>query len=158
MTIFIFILIVLLVAAGFFVSSLIKFRNKGVQYQESLSVAKSTVRITKAKYLQVMDKGKNMHHSAADATAKTMGRATVIMGGGEPIYGISLAEVEHLASEYQKAQSKLNAIVSEWNRFISVFPNAVYAAILKYKKEVYIDSENLDRSTVLDESIDSQGI
>ena len=140
------------------VSKLIKFRNNVVNKKENIGKAKSRVRISKAKYLQVLrkvgstQKDSNDAQGGAYATANQAGVGYLI-GGAIGSVDSNFEEVGDLvmslANEYQEAQQSLNELVNNYNTYISTFPRVVLAKIFRFKKEEYVDSENLEASTKL---------
>lgn len=137
---------------------LIHFRNSIVKKKENIDKAKSKVRISKAKYLQVLRKvgttqrESNDAHGSAYRTANTNGGGRFIGGAiGSIESGFSDAEdlVLSLANEYQSAQQYLNKLVNEYNLYISAFPRVIFAKMFGCKKQEYVDSGNLEASTRL---------
>lgn len=149
------ILVILLLVFGI---SLLKYRNKALDYQEEIRAAKSKVRVAKSKYVKVMDNSTQTNQAAGSANGSASGMVNGGSGGIGGTFVTSAEMVERLASEYEQAQLYLNNLVSTWNKFIGNFPNLIYAAILRLKKEVYIDEENLDMSTSLSDNIDGNRV
>ena len=54
-----------------------------------------------------------------------------------------------LASEYQSAQQSLNDKIKWYNLYLTKFPRIILTKIFRYKKENYIDYDNLNESTKL---------
>ena len=137
---------------------IICFRNSVVQRKEDIENAKSEVRILKAKYLQVLRKtGKTqLDSNIAQGYAYQMANEN---GGGEFIGGAigpirsnfkgSSKLVQSLADEYQRAQQRLNYEVKSYNIYITAFPRVILSKMFGYKKENYVDNDNLDASTKL---------
>ena len=138
--------------------ALIRFRNKVVNMKENISGAKSQVRILKAKYLQVLRKGGTSQRESNASQGEAYERANwngsrILIGGAIGAIDTDFEEVGDLvvslASELQEAQQKLNDLVGNYNRYIIAFPRIIFTMILRYKKENYVDSENLAASTKL---------
>ena len=134
--------------------ALLKFRNNALVYKEKIKKAKSHVRVAQNKYVKSL---KNTA-GALELNTNTDGGVGLWSGdmGAAAKYGTNTELVRSLAESYEQAQNLLNELISQYNFFISKFPNLIFAAILRYKKENYIDEENLDMSTSLsgiDESI-----
>lgn len=137
---------------------LVHFRNKVVSKKEYIERSKSQVRILKAKYLQVLRKiGASQRESNASqgnayANANKGGKG-VFIGGAIGSIGSNFEEVGELvvslANELQVAQQNLNDLVREYNQYITAFPRVILALLLRYKREDYVDSDNLAASTKL---------
>ena len=151
-------LILLLVIAGFLAYYLMRFRNKVVNQKEGIEKAKSRVRILKAKYLQVLRKVGTTQKDANDAQGGAY--YTANRNGGGRFIGGAIGSVDSnfeevgklvvsLANEYQSAQQSLNELVNRYNVYITAFPRVILTRIFGFKKEEYIDSENLNESTRL---------
>lgn len=148
MVIVVVVVFVLLIVFG---CTLLGYRNKAHAFQEKIREAKSKVRVAKSKYVKVMDNSTRTNQSA---TVEGSGFVNGASGGISGTYVTSVAMVERLESEYEKAQLYLNKLIGEWNTFIDKFPNMIYSSILKLKKENYIDEDNLNMSTTLSDTID----
>lgn len=151
---FIVCVVVLLVVAGFFVSKLIAFKNKGTAYQEKIKKAKSDVRLAQNKYVKAL----RNTEGALGVGAENVAQTGMVMGdiGSASKYDTNTELVCSLANAYERAQNILNDIISQYNNYISIFPNLIYAKVLRYKREAYIDEQNLDKTMMLngiDESI-----
>ena len=149
-----------------FMIFLIRYKNKIVAIKEDINLAKSSIRIAKAKYVQVMNKTLTMHDKASSVEGEYM--ESVTAGNGiksvlgnlsmNPNYKDSMELIRRLADEYQKAQDRLNNLVNRYNREISLFPKTIFAKLLRYKKEEYIDNENLQLSSNLSDNIDEEDL
>ena len=140
----------LAILAIVFVILMFKFKGKALIYREELKRAKSLVRIEQNRYLKTMKNTvANQKNVAADNSGD--GRVGIFNGdlGSAQIYGVGSDMIENLALAYRNAQDKLNQVIKEYNIYISKFPNFIFAAILRYKKEHYIDEGNLDITTEL---------
>ena len=150
------ILVLIVVLLAVFGITLLSYRNKALGYQEEIRAAKSKVRVAKSKYIKVMENSTRTNQAAG-----SVGGGGLVNGGSGGMGGtfVTSAEmVERLATEYENAQLHLNKLISNWNKFIGRFPSLIYAAILRLKKENYIDEENLDMSTALSDTIDGDRV
>ena len=139
-----------LALAIFFLVVLIKFRNKAVDYQERIKNAKSRVRVEANSYTKQMKNSVNVQKQTGAMGSGGMGNGGGFLYGNmanAQMYGMGTSLVQDLGSSYEKAQYALNELISEYNRFIGKFPNLILAAILRYKKEEYIDESHLEAST-----------
>ena len=132
---------------------LIKFRNRVMEYQENIKKAKSRVRVEQNTYSkQVRNTQRNQQHITAYGAGAigSMG-AGYLAGnlGASQAYKTGTSMMGDLAKSYEQAQYALNDLISEYNMFISAFPNLILAAILRCKKEAYIDEPGLEHSTEL---------
>lgn len=154
----ILVLTFLFTLAIIFASRLIIFKNKVVNKKENIDKAKSSIRIIKAKYLQVLRKVGTTQKEVTEAQGNAYGIAN--LNGAGAFIGGAIGEIDSnfeaagelvisLAKEYESAQQKLNTLVNEYNVYITLFPQSILAKIFKCKKEEYIDSDNLDLSTRL---------
>ena len=135
-----------------------RFRNKVISAKENIENAKSRVRILKAKYLQVLrkvgatQKESNASQGEAYSIANENGSGSFI-GGVIGSIDSSFEEVGKLvvslANELQTAQQNLNDLVNKYNLYITAFPRVILTKIFRYKKENYVDSDNLAASTRL---------
>ena len=157
--IFVFILVIILVIISLLTFFLITYRNKVVKIKEEIENAKSKIRIIKAKYLQVLRKTTETQKISLKTQSEAYNGAVNNTHQGQMIGGAfgkindnfddSSSLVVNLAEEYSSAQVKLNALIKEYNVMITVFPKSIFARILKYKKEEYVDSDNLEKSKTL---------
>ena len=138
----------------------LKYRNKVLLLKDRINQTKSRVRVAKAKYLQVLKKvevfQKNSLNSQSEAYKNAIVEGVgVAVGGAVGKIDDSLQSsseiIEQLANNYAEAQNELNRIINLYNKEILVFPKTIYAAILGYKREQYIDEENIDKSMVIKE-------
>lgn len=152
------ILILLLGLIVFVVCLVVNFRNSVVNRKENIEQAKSRIRILKAKYLQVLRKVGTTQKDSNDAQGGAY--YTANKNGGGRFIGGAIGAVDSnfeevgklvvsLANEYQSAQQNLNNLVNKYNVYITAFPRIILTKIFGFKKEEYIDSENLDESTRL---------
>ena len=141
---------ILIVAVILFLVVLIKFRNKVFDYKEKIKQAKSRVRVEANTYSRQMKNSVNMQREASGLGMNSM-KTGIFYGnlGAAYMYKTGTSMINDLANSYEKAQYALNELISEYNRFVGKFPNLILAAILKYKKEAYIDEMHLDVSTEL---------
>lgn len=148
--IFLFVLVAIgvIVLAVLFGVGLLGFRNQAVTYQEKIKHAKSQVRLAQNKYFKQMQ---NTEAALGDKNgqSKDVGVAYGDMGSASK-YSTNTSMITTLANAYESAQNSLNDIVSQYNNFITGFPNVVYARILKYERELYIDEDNLDKTMTLE--------
>ena len=157
-------LIIFLALVIVFIVTLFKYKNKVLDIKDEMQRAKSKIRIVKAKYVQVMNKTQAMHGKASGTEGEFYEKAyggngiSIFEGRMNQNYKDSIGLIEKLAGEYQQAQDFLNEIVRVYNHEISMFPKSIYAAILGFKKENYIDSDNLELSSNLSDTIDSEGL
>ena len=144
--------------AGLILIRLARFRNKVVRQKEGIENAKSRVRILKAKYLQVLRKVGTTQKVSNDAQGEAYSVANgngsgSFIGGAFGSLDSNFEEagklVVSLANEYQAAQQALNELVNQYNIYITAFPRVILAKLFRYKREVYVDSDNLDASTKL---------
>lgn len=151
-------LILFLIVAGGIIFLLVWFRNKVIEQKENIEKAKSRVRISKAKYLQVLRKVGATQEVANKAQggayyAANRGGSGRFIGGAFGGINSNFEEVGKLvvslASEYQFAQQNLNELINDYNLYITSFPRLILAKIFGYKKENYVDSGNLAASTKL---------
>ena len=152
-----FFLIIFLILVIAFLVYLIKFRNSCVYQLERIESQKSNIRILKAKYLNVLSKTLDTNNSvnkslgAAYGVANASGAGRFIGGARGEIdnFEDSTNIVYKLANEFHQAQNALNNSVNTYNNYISKFPSNLLAKMLKFTKEEYIDSENLELSMSL---------
>ena len=157
---FIFIIICVLVVGIAFLVWLLTFRNNVIEYQEKIKQAKSIVRVEKSTMsrtsiaMQEEKKEPDRFVSPMAGGIYVPMRNTVGFMQGDmgkaSIYGKKTDTVKSLAQSIERAQYSLNELISEYNRYISVFPNIIVASILKCKKEEYIGEDNLNASTRID--------
>ncbi|MBQ7294085.1 MAG: hypothetical protein IJW79_10150 [Clostridia bacterium] len=159
---FLFILICVLVFAVViaFLIWLLVFRNKVIDYQERIKEAKSRVRVEKStmgRTSRAIHVGQTFGEPFGGYTTTGIYGARVnnvgfVQGdmGKASIYNKSTDTVTSLSQSVERAQYDLNKLISNYNRYISVFPNVIMAAILKCKKEEYLDEGNMKKSTALD--------
>lgn len=142
----------------FFIICLIVFRNSVIEQKEGIENAKSLVRILKAKYLQVLRKVGTTQEVSNEAQGSAYHTAN-ISGGGKFMSG-AFGDIDSnfdtisqlvlsLASEYQSAQQSLNDKIKWYNLYLTKFPRIILTKIFRYKKETYIDYDNLNESTKL---------
>lgn len=152
-------LIIFLLIAIFLITFL-KYRNRVLVLKDLINQTKSKVRVLKAKYLQVLKKVENMQKSSINTQSEAYKNAVVegvgtMVGGAVGRIDDSLESsskiIEQLANDYTEAQNELNRIINLYNKEILVFPKSIYASILGYKREQYIDEDNIDKSTVIKE-------
>ena len=137
--------VVVLALAISFLVALLKFRNKVLDMKEKIKKSKSHVRVAQNKYVKSLQ-----NTSAALNKNETGGVGGGLMYGdmgSASKYDTNASLVSDLADSYEKAQIMLNELISQYNSFISKFPNLILAAVLRYKREDYIDEKNLDMST-----------
>ena len=143
-----------IVAAVFVISKLIAFKNIVTGFQERIKKAKSDVRLAQNKYVKALRNTEGALAAGAEIGVQT----GVLMGdvGAASKYDTNTELVCSLANAYERAQNTLNETISNYNKYISIFPNLIYAKILRYKREAYIDEQNLDKTMMLngiDESL-----
>ncbi len=137
----------------------ISFRNTVIQKIEAIKLAKSKVRISKAKYLQVLRKigttqnESNISQGSAYFSANAAGKTGEFIGGAigqiDSNFEATSDLVVTLADEYQTVQDALNRLVNQYNVYISSFPRVIFTKMFHYTKEEYIDNEKLSESTKL---------
>ena len=140
-----------LVLGGVFAAYLLSYRNKALDFQERIRMAKSTVRVAKSKYVKVMRNSAATDSTVNNASQCAAGLTNGGSGGIGGTFVTSVDMVNRLADEYQAAQLRLNFLVKEWNTFIGKFPNVIFSTVLRLKKEEYIDESKLEKSTELSE-------
>lgn len=146
------VIVVLLLA---FLVCLIKFSNNVKYQKEQIKNSKSDVRIAKAKYLQVLRKVIQTQDDATDsqgrayrkANGSNIGFINGAIGGIDSNFYESSELVADLADQLQDCQRTLNRNINLYNTYISTFPCSFLNLFLRYKKEEYVDSENLEEST-----------
>ena len=146
MIVWIIIAVILISALGFLVT-LLKIKNKALEYQEEIKKAKSRVRVAQNKYVKAL--ANTTEALKQNANNQTAG---MFVGGDSASaskYDTNTDLVVNLAASYEHAQNLLNDLVSQYNKYIGTFPNSIFASILKCKPESYIDEENLEESTHL---------
>lgn len=137
---------------------ILRFLNNVVHKQEDIDEAKSHVRISKAKYLQVLRKVGTTQRESNDAQGS--GYYIANRNGGGRLIGGAIGPIDSnfegagnlvvsLANEYQSAQQRLNQLVNAYNIYVGTFPRIILAKIFRVKPEDYVDSGNLDASTKL---------
>lgn len=155
----VFIILVVIAILAFLITFL-KYKNKVMILKDRIDQSKSKVRVLKAKYLQVLKKVENMQKNSLNSQSEAYKNA-VVEGVGVAVGGAvgkiddslqsSSIIIEQLANDYAEAQNELNRFINLYNKEILVFPKSIYASILGYKREQYIDEENIDKSMVIKE-------
>ena len=146
---------------------LIFVKNIITQYKNLIAESKSNVRIRKGKYVQVMELTNKMNSTTSDVEGEFYLKSTAGVGtnsfinlAGTPRmqenYQTSIELVLSLAESYEEAQSELNSLIKEYNTYISSFPTCIYARCLLAKKEQFVDNQNLQKSTLISDTIDSK--
>ena len=151
---FIFIFVFIMVIA--FLVWLLVFRNNVIDYQERIKEAKSRVRVEKStmgRTSRAIQEEKphqdSMFGGLYGVRINTTGYLQGDMGKAS-IYNKKTDTVTALSQSVEKSQSELNKLISNYNRYISMFPNVIMAVILKCKREEYIGEDNLKKSIELD--------
>ena len=125
--------------------------------QEDINAQKSKVRIAKQKYLTAMgnvqfQSGANAQNvGAAVSTGNSVGRGLFsgATGALDKVWGNSASIVTGLASEYERALTKLTDMIGDYNAVIGSFPTLIIAGICRFKREKFVDEDNLEKSTVI---------
>ena len=144
------ILLILGILLIVFIVKMFKFKGKVVEYQEKIKRAKSRVRIEQNRYLKTM-KNTVENQNKVSPQGESNGSTEIFIGssGSAQKYDTGSKTISELAMAYKVAQDELNKVIMEYNIFISKIPNFIFASILKYSKEAYIDEANLDVTTTL---------
>ena len=146
MIVWIIIAVILVLAIGF-LATLLKIKNKAIDYQEEIKKAKSRVRVAQNKYVKALSNTTEALRQNANNQV-----AGMYVGGDSASaskYDTNTDLVANLAASYEHAQNLLNDLVAQYNKYIGTFPNSIFASILKCKPENYIDEANLEESTHL---------
>ena len=121
---------------------LLSYRNKVMIYKEEIRKAKSRLSSRESSYSrQMRDSQYNQHGVVGDRTRfNGMGVGSFSDGfGAAHMYSTGVSMLGKLNESSLTAKDELNELISEYNYYISKFPNLILSAILKYKKEDYVN-------------------
>ena len=168
--------IVLIVIGVVLVIALIQmviFKDAITRRQENIKKLTSEIRIAKAKYIQSLRKMNEKYRDTAEATdnlkdaLKTNNGSYMSVFGGIRAKGYALDAndmhkfdnntVDQLASGLHNSQLALNNAIREYNVYISRVFRLPYSKLFRCKKLEYIDQDNFDRASQL-EDIDGYGV
>lgn len=135
---------------------LVVFRNNVIEYQEKIKEAKSRVRVEKStmgRTSRAVQEERSAPFSVKSgvfgANVNTVGFLQGDMGKAS-IYGKKTDTLTSLSQSVERSQYDLNKLILDYNRYIRKFPNMIVAALLRCKKEEYIDEGNLKKGLELD--------
>lgn len=150
-------IVLILVAAGFFVYWLVKERNVLLKAREDVNKAKSNVRIAKAKFLttiRIANETDTAHMKRASEAIANATRNNEILfrsatGDLSGSLGTGSESLMKLSDNYSRALEALSSAICSYNTLVSQFPMIVAARILGFEREKTVDEENIDESTIL---------
>ncbi len=147
------------------IAFLISKYNRFKEYSAEIAMHMSEVNTAKAKYLKIQKKaiglaGKatknegDIYMNIKNAGGKISSETLLSLGTMYPELKDKFATAANLSEKmidsYRNEQTALNNIITQYNKYVSIFPNNIAAFILGYRTMDLIGQDKLQEATKLE--------